>query len=453
MRRSERRSSGLAWWVLAGVSALASAAFVLGGVLPEGVPSGLSPALTPGLPQGVSAAPAPATAVPGLAAALTFEPDVLADIAAYRAPRRAVLLASRSLAIVVPVLLATLALRGGGGRTLRAVLRLPGVALPVGAVVAVAVVVGASVRLPLSVWAGVIHDGVWGFRTGTTLEWVRDHALTVGGRALLIGAIAAGAVALIRRHPTTWPARATVLIVVLGPLALLLHPLVVHPLLLPTGPVPEGPHRDAVVAVAARSSVPDVPMLLGDASRRTSRRNAVATGLGPTRRVVLHDTLFDLEPREVAAITAHELAHLERSDPLRGVLTAVPVVLLVGLGVRRRSLLGPGGPHPPLRPAQVRRFAAAALTVLALEAASAPLVAAMSRTVELRTDVRAVQLSGDADAYVTMLRAFVIDGLAEPEPPRWSVLLWATHPPPATRIRAVLEADVALSDPGDLATR
>jgi STE24 endopeptidase len=448
------------WSAAALISALAAGAFVLLGLLPTtpgtsgiplaaGIPGAAGISGAAGIPgaAGTLNAPAAASAVSAseFAAALAFGPDVLADVAAYRTPRRAVLLASRSLAFIVPLLLAMLVLRGRGDRALRAVLRLPGVALPVGAVVAVAVVVGAGVRLPLSVWAGVIHDGVWGFRTGTTLGWVRDHALTIGGRALLLGAIATGAVALIRRHPTTWPARVTVLVAVLGPAALLLHPLIVHPLLLPTGPLPEGAHRDAVVAVAARSDVSDVPMLLGEASRRTSRRNAVATGLGPTRRVVLHDTLFDLEPREVAAITAHELAHLERRDPLRGVLAAVPVVLLVGLAVRRSSLLGVGGPHLPSRSEQVRRLAAAALVVLAVEAASAPFAAALSRTIEHRTDVLAVQLSEDAEAYVTMLRAFVIDGLAEPEPPRWSVLLWATHPTPVARIRAVLEVDATLT--------
>jgi STE24 endopeptidase len=61
----------------------------------------------------------------------------------------------------------------------------------------------------------------------------------------------------------------------------------------------------------------------------------------------------------------------------------------------------------------------------------------MSRTVELRTDVRAVAISGDPDAHVALLRAFVIDGLADPDPPRWTVLLWATHPTPTERILAV----------------
>jgi STE24 endopeptidase len=191
-----------------------------------------------------------------------------------------------------------------------------------------------------------------------------------------------------------------------------------------------------------------VVVLVGEASRRTTRRNAVVTGLGPTQRIVLHDTLLDLDPREVAAITAHELAHIERRDPLRGVLAPVPIVLLLGLAARRRLAGLPREHH-----LKVRALAVLAVAALAVESAVIPLSAAMSRTIEHRTDVRAVELTGDGSAYVAMLRAFVIDGLAEPDPPRWSVLLWATHPAPAVRIGAVLEAEARLSEDLGPATR
>jgi STE24 endopeptidase len=425
------------WWAAAVGAAILSTVLVVAGLLPVGTTRPAS--------------------VPGLALALAFEPEVLADIAAYRAPRRMVTLASRIVAVLTPVLLALALARDPGERLLR---RLTGatwarrrrgaslVGLPVGVVIAVAIIVTAVVRLPFTVWAGVVQDGAWGFRTRSVPGWVLDHLVVVGGRALMVGLLAAVSVMVVHRHPRTWPARLTVAVALVGPLLLLLHPLVVHPLLLPTGPLPEGPHREAVAAIVARSSSPDVVVLVGEASRRTTRRNAVVTGLGPTQRIVLHDTLLDLDPRQVAAITAHELAHVERRDPLRGVLAPVPIVLLLGLAARRR-LAGP----PREQRLQVHALAVLALAALAVESAATPLSAAMSRTIEHRTDVRAVELTGDGSAYVAMLRAFVIDGLAEPDPPRWSVLLWATHPTPAVRIGAVLDAEARLSEDLGPATR
>ena len=57
-----------------------------------------------------------------------------------------------------------------------------------------------------------------------------------------------------------------------------------------------------------------------DASRRTTAANAYVTGLGPTKRVVLFDTLLDRYSRdEVRVVVAHELAHVRHRDVLRGV--------------------------------------------------------------------------------------------------------------------------------------
>jgi len=425
--------SGLGWWAAAACLAVAATGLLIAGLLPG-----------PAVPATIDA--------PSLTGVLTFDADVLADIAAYRGPRRAVVLASRMLAVAVPlacalVLLRASALPGRPGRRGRSGpssdVRLQDVRLQVGALSAAVVVVTALARLPLGVWSAVVQDGRWGFRTRSVTGWALDQLAVISGRAALVGVLAAVFTHVVTRHPRTWPARVTVLVAVVGPLMLLLHPLVVHPVLLPTGPLPDGPHRDAVLEVVDRSGV-DAPVLLGRASLRTTRRNAVATGLGPTRRVVLHDTLLDLSPREVAAIAAHELAHLERRDPLRGALAPVPLVLSGGLLVRRRIGRWAGGADPARAAGpSPRTLAAAVAFVIAAEASLTPVSAAVSRTIEDRTDVRSVMLSADPDAHVALLRAFVIDGLVEPEPPRWSVLLWATHPTPAHRIRAVSAAGVS----------
>ncbi len=56
-----------------------------------------------------------------------------------------------------------------------------------------------------------------------------------------------------------------------------------------------------------------------DASRRTTAANAYVTGLGPTKRVVLFDTLLDRYNRdEVRVVVAHELAHVRHRDVPRG---------------------------------------------------------------------------------------------------------------------------------------
>jgi STE24 endopeptidase len=413
--------------LVAAVVVILAAALLVVGLLPEQDP----------LAHVAQGEPAAGVTMEAVVQALGFEEALLAEIERYRAPRRTAALLAFVLSVVVPLAMSRALRDGRARRTLRLAGLVTGRALQAAMAASIVVVLTALARLPLAVATGLIQDGRWGFRTRSAPGWLLDHLLAVGGRALAVGALVWVVATLMIRRPRDWPARVVLVTAVIGPLALLLHPLVAHPLLLPTGPLPAGPHQEAVVAVVGRSAV-DMPVLLGEASRRTTRRNAVATGLGPTERIVLHDTLLELEPHEVAAITAHELAHLERRDPLRAALAPVPFValgaLLIQRRLRRRAM------------PDVRALASAAALVLALEAAATPLTAAISRTVEHRTDVRSVRISEDSAAHVTLLRTFVTDGLADPDPPRWSVLLWATHPTPAERILAVIDA-------GDLAMR
>jgi len=68
---------------------------------------------------------------------------------------------------------------------------------------------------------------------------------------------------------------------------------------------------DAAI-LARREGVPGVRVDVQDVHQDTTAPNAESTGLGPTRRVILWDTLFDhnFSRREIDAILAHEYGHL-----------------------------------------------------------------------------------------------------------------------------------------------
>lgn len=360
-----------------------------------------------------------------------FDDDVLAAIADYRVARRRVGILVLLVGAAVPLIV-----------LLRAHRFMRGPAVTAATVVGLAELV----RLPGIAWMRVVQDGRAGFRTSSVARWSIDHLLGVGTRAATAAVLACLVMRLIARHPQSWPARLTVIATSMMIGAVLLHPLVVHPLMLPERPIPEGPHRAAALAVVERSGL-DVPVVLGEASLRTTRRNAVATGLGPTRRVVLHDTLLTLEPRAFAAITAHEIAHLAHRDPLRVALAPAPLLLLLALTARRA--LG-GAPEGSARRRRMTMLIAAALL---LDATSAPLVGVVSRRTEIAADRRSLDLSADPLAHVQLLRMLVIEDLVDPDPPRWSRLL-STHPAAGARIRSAIAVFEEFSDePGGLATR
>jgi STE24 endopeptidase len=173
---------------------------------------------------------------------------------------------------------------------------------------------------------------------------------------------------------------------------------------------------------------------VADASRRTTAANAFVTGLGPTRRIALYDTLLDgrFTQQEILAVAAHELGHVERSHVWKGaawfVLFAVPGVAVVAFVIDRR-----GGPRDPgLVPLAL--LCAFVLSLVVLPAANA-----VSRRYEAEADWIALAATRDPDAVAGLVHGLTVAGLGDPDPPGWSRVLLATHPSPLDRI-AMAEA-------------
>lgn len=361
-----------------------------------------------------------------------FRPEVLEAVHAYQRPRTVGRLLAALLEVIVPLLVVLTP----PGRRWVARLAGPREAWWRGGLVAAGIVVVLSLsRLPVAVWLGYVHDSRWGFNTAGPVAWARDWLLSgavgwivaaVGG-AVLVGAV--------RRWPASWHWRLVGVGTLLTALLVLVHPLVVEPLFYRTSPLPPGPARQEVTRVLEAAGEPDVPILVGDASRRTTRVNAFVSGLGPTRRVMLFDTLLERSPEQIGVVVAHELAHREHHDLARSVLLSA-AGLLIGLRLVRwlwdapvaRRRVGARGRDDP------RLVAVAVAGVAVLQLLLQPVAMAASRRAEAAADARALTLTGQPSALVRVARGFTIRDLVHPAPPRALHLLWGTHPTVRERI-------------------
>lgn len=376
---------------------------------------------------------------PGLPPQATFDPGIVATIAAYRAPRLVLVPLITLLTVLVPVGIACWPRARGWvasrvGDREHAPLRAGVVAVLVTAVTWLA-------TLPALIWLGVVQEGRWGFRTASVAAWTRDQLLVAGGRWLAVGLAVAVLFAARARWPRSWHHRSTVLATAVAGVLVVVHPVVLQPLLLTTEPLPDGPARQAVEEVLGASPAGDLPVVVADASRRTTRANALITGLGPTEQVVLYDNLLALPPSQVAAVVAHELAHHEHADLARGtLLTATAALIALTLlhrilaSARVRRVVGPRSPADP-------RLAVVVIAVAAvLELIGTPVGNAVSRRAEAAADHRAFELGAEPAEIVRTVRTFVVQDLAAPDPGRLVHLVYGTHPIPVDRIRAAVAA-------------
>jgi STE24 endopeptidase len=301
----------------------------------------------------------------------------------------------------------------------------------------VVVVVAELAALPTSLAA---HERAVdaGISTQSLGPWLGDRA-----RALTISGVIAGAgavvlAALIRRYPRGWWAPGTIAVVGFGAASSLLAPVLIAPIFNDFEELEEGSAlREDVVELGRRADVEIGEVYRVDASRRSTALNAYVAGLGPTKRVVLYDTLIDDAPRpELNSVVAHELGHQAHDDIPRGIAFAALVTPLGLLFVRELSaaLARRAGAEPGMPAAIPALFLAIAVTAFLANVPGNQL----SRKVEASADAFALRITDDPQALIGLQTRLFEVNLSDPDPPAISRILFGTHPTTLERIGSAL---------------
>jgi STE24 endopeptidase len=299
------------------------------------------------------------------------------------------------------------------------------------------VLIGELVQLPLAFYQGVTLERRYGLSTETTARWWLDH-LKATGVALVFAVVAAWiVVALLLWVPETWWLWAAacfgLIIVLLAQLA----PVILLPMFYEVKPLDRPTLIDRLGALAARAGVRVLGVFEWRLSDRTRKANAALAGIGRTRRILLSDTLLaEHGEEEIEVILAHELAHHVHRDIWTGI--ALEIVLMT-FGFYLADLVLSAAPHRYFGITGKADVAALPLLVLtggAVSLALLPVANAVSRAHERRADRYALEMTGNAGAFVTAMKRLGAQNLAEERPSRLVELLFYSHPPMAARIEA-----------------
>ncbi|MGB2874075.1 MAG: M48 family metalloprotease [Gaiellaceae bacterium] len=298
--------------------------------------------------------------------------------------------------------------------------------------------VGTLVRLPLSCWSGWVYERRWGFSMQTLRAWLWDRlkglllgtALTSAGFVLLLGSVHA--------WPSAWPAVAAPGAAAFALVLSLLAPLLFERLFNRFWPLPDAVLAAELRELSVRAGVPVRTLLVADASRRTRKHNAYVSGLGPTRRLVLFDTLLADVPRgELRGVVAHELGHRRNRHVAAGTLLAMlgaaAAVLILWGALSWHWLIAAAGASAPGDP---RVVPLVLLVLWLLELGALPFETWVSRRWERTADRFALDLTGDGDAIEQLHRRLALANLSDLDPPPLLYALLFTHPTPPERIAA-----------------
>ncbi|BEL09112.1 hypothetical protein Q0Z83_073030 [Actinoplanes sichuanensis] len=293
------------------------------------------------------------------------------------------------------------------------------------------------ISLPLSAWRHTVVVR-YGISTQTWGAWSADLLKSFGVGAVLGGIVLAGFFTVTHFAPRWWWAFGAVGAAALVILLSFVLPVVVEPIFNRFTPMADGPLRTELLALADRDGVPVKDVLVADASRRTRAVNAYVSGFGPTRRIVVYDTMLtEATPDEVVSVAAHELGHAKDQDVLIGTIlgalgAALAVIALYLLG-SWRGLLDLAGVDSIAEPRAIGLLLAVT-TVVGLIAG--PAQSFVSRRIEARADTHALTLTGDAATFEAMQRRLGTVNLSDPDPPSWEHTMFASHPSTVQRMAA-----------------
>ncbi|GAA3445633.1 M48 family metallopeptidase [Planomonospora venezuelensis] len=288
-------------------------------------------------------------------------------------------------------------------------------------------------RWPLGMWQET-HLRDYGLSVQTWPAWAADRVKGIGIRTGLTAVMVLAVVALARRVQRWWlPAALGAFTLTVA--ASFAYPVLVEPVFNDFRPMAAGQLRDDLLAMAARDGVPVEDVLVADASRRTTALNAYVSGFGATRRIVVYDTLLRAPADEVELVVAHELGHAESGDVLYGTLVGglgaacgACLLYLVSSArtVRRRSGV-PSLADP--------RAAGLIMGLVSLATGlSGPVQNLVSRQVEARADVHALDLTRDPATFAAMQKRLAISNISDLSPDIVEYVLYASHPSIPERI-------------------
>ena len=256
-------------------------------------------------------------------------------------------------------------------------------------------------------------------------EYVFTSWLSLGGVFLFICLGIGIVMGLARPFRELWWIPGAAVIVILGLLFTF-----VSPYLIPDqGPLRNDRLARAADQLAREQGVSDIPVKVEDVDAFTDEPNAFAAGLGPTRRVILWNTLLDppFSDREVRVVIAHELAHHSRDHIWKSfgwfALLAAPMAFLVAVATRGR-----GGMYEP------RAVPVALLVLIVLQVAVSPIQNVTSRRLESEADWVALETARDPRAQREVFSDLAQTSQTDPDPPGWTVVLFGTHPTAMQRI-------------------
>lgn len=284
-----------------------------------------------------------------------------------------------------------------------------------------------SISLPFSLYKGYWLEVAYGLTRQSIGAWLGDYLLQSIINAVTYGIIGSALAWIKKLLPRKWPYLTAMFFFAFDLLLAFVYPLIIAPAFNTFYPLEDPVILQDVKDLTAKAGLTVERVMVMEASKKTSRVNAYFSGVGSSKQVVLYDTLSQNHTREeIRLILAHELAHWKHGDILKSLLVsgfATFLALIVFKYAWEDPSMG------------IRNTVIAFLVFLVLASyITNPVANHISRIMEVKADRFSLEITGDADGFISGQIGLSVANLSDVDPPgfiRW--FAW-THPTALQRL-------------------
>lgn len=296
--------------------------------------------------------------------------------------------------------------------------------------------------LPLAYFSGYVVEHRYDLSNQTRSAWLGDQLKGLGLELAIGAPLMTGLYWVIRRWPQRWWAVVSALTVPIAVVFTNIAPVLIMPLFNKFEPIKNRKLADRIRALAAKEGVTVSDVQQMDMSKQTKKANAMFTGLGNTKRIVLGDTMLDeFNDDEIEVVLAHELGHQVHRDLWKLIAFSAPLsaIGLVGAHLLAPPVLQRWGRRWGLEPEEGLKDVATLPLLLLLSGgvtqALMPVINGTIRAmVEHPADRYALQLTKNPKAFIGAMEKLGRMNLSNPRPSALVKYLLYDHPPIHERI-------------------
>ena len=202
-------------------------------------------------------------------------------------------------------------------------------------------------------------------------------------------------------------------------------------------PLEEGPLKDKINAMAAKTDYAIDKISVMNSSKRSTKLNAFFAGFGKAKRIVLYDTLVDkMGEDEIVSVLAHEIGHNKKHHTVYNVFQMIITLsLYIGLFivVLNESVSTAFGFDQLHFGFTIIVFG---VLLEPIETLLSIFTSKLSRTFEYQADAFAAN-SGGKESMISALKVLSRENFSNLTPHPLFVKVRFSHPPTADRIRAI----------------